>query len=227
MVGVVCFDLDDTLYKEIDYLKSAFQEVARYAAECCGKTSGPVSILAIKAFNEMLNTYLSGGNAFERLNGFLGLNVPIADYLAIYREHMPSISLGEDAVKTLDWLKENDFIIGLITDGRVNSQTAKIEALGLYRWIKPENVVISESFGSTKPAERNYKYFVDKYGKGSYCYIGDNPEKDFIAPNALGWKTICLKQDKDNVHRQDFSVEKAKMPQYVIGSISECIEIIC
>ena len=27
---VVVFDLDDTLYKEIDYLKSAFQEIADY-----------------------------------------------------------------------------------------------------------------------------------------------------------------------------------------------------
>ncbi len=67
---------------------------------------------------------------------------------------------------------------------------------------------------------------MDRYGNGSYCYIGDNTEKDFIAPNALGWKTICLKQNSDNVHRQSFSVEKEKMPQYVVGSISECIEII-
>ena len=25
---VICFDLDDTLYKEIDYLKSAYKEIA-------------------------------------------------------------------------------------------------------------------------------------------------------------------------------------------------------
>ena len=220
---VVCFDLDDTLYKEIDYLKSAFQEIARYAAECCGKTSDPVSILAAKAYNEMLDAYLSGGNAFERLNDFLGLNVPIADYLTIYREHKPTISLNEDAIKTLNWLKDNDFIIGLITDGRVNSQTAKIEALGLYRWIKPEDVVISESFGSTKPDERNYRYFVDRYGKGSYCYIGDNTEKDFIAPNALGWKTICLLDDGQNIHKQDFSFPEKFLPKVRINSLQEIV----
>lgn len=223
---VVCFDLDDTLYKEIDYLKSAFQEVAHYAAECCGKASDPVSILVAKAYNEMLDAYLSGGNAFERLNGFLGLNVPIADYLTIYREHKPSISLDEDAVKTLDWLKEKGVIIGLITDGRVKSQLAKIEALGLYRWIKPENIVISESFGSSKPALENYKYYEDKYGNGLYYYIGDNTEKDFGAPNTLGWKTICLKRNSDNIHKQDFSIEKAKMPKHIIGSISDCIKLI-
>ncbi len=32
---VVCFDLDDTHYKEIDYLKSACKEIASYAADYC------------------------------------------------------------------------------------------------------------------------------------------------------------------------------------------------
>ena len=223
---VVCFDLDDTLYKEIDYLKSAFQEVALYATKRCVKTSNPVSIMAKRAYNEMLNAYLSGRNAFERLNDYLGLNVPITDYLTIYREHKPSISLDEDVVKTLDWLKENGFIIGLITDGRSNSQTAKIEALGLYHWINSDDIVISESFGSSKPSLENYKFFEDKYGIGAYYYIGDNIEKDFIAPNTLGWKTICLKQDENNVHRQSFSVDIIKMPKYMVDKLSECMNFV-
>ena len=32
---VLIFDLDDTLYKEIDYLTSAYREIARYAAAHC------------------------------------------------------------------------------------------------------------------------------------------------------------------------------------------------
>lgn len=32
---VVCFDLDDTLYKEIDYMKSACKEIASCAADYC------------------------------------------------------------------------------------------------------------------------------------------------------------------------------------------------
>ncbi len=223
---VVCFDLDDTLYKEIDYLKSAYQEIVHYATGYCDKTSSPMPILAVKAYNEMLDAYFSGENAFERLNEYLGLNVPIANYLTIYREHKPLISLDVDVVKTLDWLKEKGFIIGIITDGRVNSQTAKIEALGLYHWVKPEDVIISESFGSSKPSLENFKFFENKYGKGSYCYIGDNIEKDFVAPNALGWKTICLKHDMNNVHRQIYHVENNKVPKYVIGKISECIELL-
>lgn len=47
----------------------------------------------------------------------------------------------------------------------------------------------------------NYAYFMKRY---SYCqsfiYVGDNVKKDFITPNALGWKTICIKDDGRNIH---------------------------
>ena len=68
---VVCFDLDDTLYKEIDYLQSAYREIAAYAAGQCTGCSDSVGILAIKAYNRMLDAYHEGQNAFEELNRFL------------------------------------------------------------------------------------------------------------------------------------------------------------
>ena len=74
---VVCFDLDDTLCKEIDYLKSAYREIAGYAAEHCHGCSDPVSVLAHKAhkaYEVMLAAYHEGQNAFEELNKFLGLS---------------------------------------------------------------------------------------------------------------------------------------------------------
>ena len=115
---VVCFDLDDTLYKEIDYLKSAYRDIAGYAAEHCHGCSAPVSVLAHKAYEVMLAAYREGGDAFEALNRFLGLNLPASDYLYIYRNHKPKIALSEDVVRMLDTLKVKGVRIGLITDGR-------------------------------------------------------------------------------------------------------------
>ena len=87
---VVCFDLDDTLYKEIDYLKSAYREIASYAAQMCKGTSVPMQVLEMKAYETMIEAYHGGKNAFEALNAFLGLELPIADMLQMYREHMVS-----------------------------------------------------------------------------------------------------------------------------------------
>ena len=83
-------------------------------------------------------------------------------------------------------------------------QRNKIEALGLSRWMDAEDIVISEEFGSEKPALSNYAYFMERYPEcHDFTYVGDNLKKDFIAPNALGWLTVCLKDDGRNIHRQE------------------------
>lgn len=220
---VICFDLDDTLCKEIDYLKSAYREIAEYAAEHCHGCSAPVSVLAHKAYEVMLAAYNGRLNAFEELNKFLGLDLPIADYLYIYRNHKPNIALCEDVVRTLDALKAVGVRIGLITDGRSIQQRSKIEALGLGRWIDDADIVVSEEFGSEKPASANYEYFMKRYPEcQDFTYVGDNPRKDFIAPNSLGWMTVCLNDDGRNIHKQVFSdVVEVAMPKSVIRNLTE------
>lgn len=222
---VICFDLDDTLCKEIDYLKSAYREIAEYAAEHCRGYSDPVSVLAHKAYDVMLAAYHEGLNAFEELNKFMGLNLPIADYLHIYRNHKPKIALCEDVVWTLDALKAEGVRIGLITDGRSVQQRNKIEALGLGRWIENADIVVSEEIGSEKPALANYEYFMNRYPEcQDFTYVGDNPRKDFIAPNALGWITICLMDDGRNIHRQEYNKHGMEyQPNEKIGSLRELV----
>lgn len=222
---VICFDLDDTLCKEIDYLNSAYREIAEYAAEHCRGCSDPVSVLAHKAYDMMLAAYQEGQNAFDVLNSFLGLDLPIGDYLYIYRNHKPKIALCEDVVRTLDALKAEGVRIGLITDGRSVQQRNKIEALGLGRWIENADIVVSEEIGSEKPALANYEYFMKRYPEcQDFTYVGDNPRKDFIAPNALGWITICLMDEGKNIHRQDFvSTPAQALPKKTIESLKDLI----
>ena len=222
---VICFDLDDTLCKEIDYLKSAYREIAKYAAEHCHGCSVPVTVLAHKAYEVMLAAYHEGLNAFEELNKFMGLSLPTGDYLYIYRNHKPKIALTEDVVQTMDALKAEGVRIGLITDGRSIQQRNKIEALGLGRWIDDADIVVSEEIGSEKPALANYEYFMKRYPEcQDFTYIGDNLRKDFIAPNALGWITICLMDDGRNIHRQDLDSTPAQaLPMKTIESLKNLI----
>ena len=51
-------------------------------------------VVAHKAYEAMLTAYREGQNAFEELNKFLGLSLPIGDYLYIYRNHKPKIVRG-------------------------------------------------------------------------------------------------------------------------------------
>lgn len=207
---VICFDLDDTLYKEIDYLKSAYKEIA----ETVGHP---------EAADQLLDWYQSGENAFKKLIDTYGLTVSIADLLKIYREHFPNIHLGEGIKEFLVGLKEDGAKLGLISDGRSLTQRNKIKALGLEGFFDIE--IISEEFGSEKPCLKNFQAVMDKFPERKvFVYVGDNTAKDFVAPNQLGWRTVCMEQDRRNIHRQSLSVAKEYMPQRVVKTIKEIIK---
>lgn len=225
---VVCFDLDDTLYKEIDFLESAYKEIAEYAVGECGGYSANLNSHALKAYNRMIDAYHNGQNAFDELNKYLGINKPVSDYLYVYRNHKPRIVLSEEVERMFCSMVRFGLRIGLISDGRSVQQRNKIEALGLKRWIEEEDIIISEEFGSEKPAKENYAYFMKRYSHcQSFIYVGDNVKKDFIAPNRLGWETIGLMDDGRNIHKQTVSgLETELLPKKWMLKMSELQELL-
>lgn len=207
---VICFDLDDTLYKEIDFLKSAYKEVATVAGHP-------------EAVCQMMDWYYAKENAFQKLIDTYGLSITVADCLKIYRNHYPDISLDDGVKEYLEALKDADAKLGLISDGRNITQRNKIKALGFEGFFDIE--IISEEFGSKKPDLRNYQVVLDRFPERKrFIYVGDNPKKDFVAPNQLGWRTICLKNDGRNIHDQDFSLSEDFLPRHVVDKINEIIQ---
>lgn len=206
------FDLDDTLYKELDFLKSAYKEIAI----CLSKETN-VHFQVI--LNGMMVFYNSGLNAFKEILDAYGIqNICVDDLISIYRNHKPQISLNKPVKNMLFRLKETVFKVGVITDGRSVQQRNKIEALGLSDYF--DDIIISEEFGSEKPNKANYVYFENQYGGDmNYIYVGDNTHKDFLAPNALGWHTICLLDDGHNIHKQSFELDNSKLPKQCITHV--------
>lgn len=171
----------------------------------------------------MIDWYYANENAFQKLIDYYGLSISIEKCLNIYRNHFPEISLDDGVKEYLDELKEAGARLGIISDGRRITQRNKINALGLEGFF--DKVVISEEFGSEKPDTRNYQVVMDEFPERErFIYVGDNPLKDFIAPNKLGWRTYCLKNDGRNIHGQDMSLPKEYMPKYVINKLEEIIK---
>ena len=210
---VVVFDLDDTLYKEVTFVESGFKAVARHIGN-------------ISFADELISWWADGKNALETLINKYSLKFPIENLLAVYRNHLPAIKLDTSTPQILDSLMANGKILGLITDGRSITQWNKIHALGLSKWISAENIIISEEFGSSKPDVRNYQIFMSKYPDRTYTYIGDNIAKDFLAPKVLGWQTICLKDNGQNIHSQDYNMNEEYLPDITIKNISEIKHLI-
>ena len=239
---VVVFDLDDTLYKEQDYLLSAYREIAeriggRESEELRVKSEelrGKSEELRVKSeelrgdriFDQMLRWRQEGENVFQCLIDTYGLDMTVDDLLAVYRFHVPAIRLDEETKHLLDSL-HRAAVIGLITDGRSLTQRHKIEALGLSAYMDEENILISEETGHEKPSEVPYRHFMTRYPACTYYYyVGDNPAKDFSAPDRLGWTSICLLDDGRNIHPQDFSLSQQMLPQHRISQLSEIENII-
>lgn len=216
---VVCFDLDDTLYKEKDYVESAFREVADYASRYGNVSSTDIFKALVEAFENHCPP-------FQDINSRFDTQCSVQDCLQLYRNHKPFISLSEDAVEVLTSLQKEGCILGLITDGRKVTQRNKIAALGLERFFAEENRIISEEFGSEKPSERNFRYFMEKYPEARYVYVGDNLKKDFVTPNQLGWLSVCLLDNGDNIHRQDFTMPEAFLPAQTIHDLTELVGIV-
>ena len=195
-------------------MRSAFAEVADLASR---QTNGSRDRL----LDVLLSAFDAGEPAFQELCKEPGVNLSVDRCLKIYREHEPTLSLSPETVKVLEKLKSKGCVLGIITDGRIVTQRNKIKALGLERFVDDGDIVISEAMGSTKPYERNYLYFETRYPDESFVYVGDNPSKDFITPNRLGWTSVCLLDNGENIHKQDFLLPSAFLPRYTIHRMGE------
>jgi len=204
------FDLDDTLFQEIDFLKSAYSHISSKIS-----TTDHRDI-----YDEMLQRYHNKENVFDwviakyqRSNSQMSVQWLLKEY----REHKPAIALSETNIAFLQILEERKVPMGLITDGRSVTQRNKLKALGIEHYFR--DVIISEEFGSEKPDERNYLYFKNKYPGMNFYFFGDNTSKDFIVPAHLGWTTICIKNSGTHIHSQSF--DRDPVPNFVISGFDE------
>lgn len=204
------FDLDDTLFQEVDFLKSGYSTISSKLAQS----------IQVEIYKEMLEKYQHGENVFEWILSHYKEKVPYLNkewLLKEYREHLPQIKMSNETALFLKKLSDYGVSMGLITDGRSITQRNKLRALEIESYFT--DIIISEEFGSEKPDERNYLYFENRYPGSNFYFFGDNTSKDFIVPSKLGWKTICIKNAGNHIHKQTF--DKSSFPNHIISGFEE------
>ncbi len=119
----------------------------------------------------------------------------IRTLLSVYRSHDPAISLLPDSERCLRSVDGKAFI-GVISDGAVLGQQMKVGRLGLAS--RCNHIILTESIGVeySKPHPRAFMEMqqVANCPPQACTYVADNPIKDFIAPNRLGWRTIRVRR---------------------------------
>lgn len=192
MITVVIFDLDDTLYDEIEYCRSGFAAVSEFLANM-HDAPAPDRIFAAlwKQFGAGNHTRTFNA-ALEELDiGYGDKRVP--ELVDVYRNHVPKITLPEDTRGILAELSTR-YTLALLTDGFLPTQRLKVQALGIEDCF--QSIVYTEELGREfwKPSPAGFEKIMRDLNARpeNIVYIADNEKKDFIAPNRLGFSTVQL-----------------------------------
>ena len=199
------FDLDDTLYMEIEFLYSGIVFVEETISRSFGiDFSGKLMAAHKRGVQDIWAWACNELNIETRCK---------EDFLWLYRNHQPTISLPEDIKEMLKELDQHGIMIGVLTDGRCITQRNKVNALGLQDY----KLFISSEYGSQKPEKLRFETIQKTWGPGRYFYVGDNPSKDFIAPNQLGWTTVGAYWFQKRIHNLHECVTRDAQPDIIVS----------
>lgn len=193
---VFCFDLDDTLFSESDYVESGLGAAgALVDAEAPGPEPAGAWLVALWRRER-------AHDAFQQLLLARGLDAEgwLPRLREAYRAHQPDIQPRAGAREALGGLLDRGARLALVADGHLDVQRRKWAALGLSRDFHP--VVFTDERGREywKPHPWAFECVMQAHPAASrFLYVGDNPAKDFIAPNRLGWTTVMVR-DARNLH---------------------------
>ena len=215
----VIFDLDDTLYPERQFAISGFRAAARWAETEFG----------VRGLDAEMTAMLDGGMLGRIFTTVLAKHVPqhtpehATAFHHAYRTCDPELKLFDDARIALDHF-ERLGPLGLITDGTLMMQQKKVSALGLApRFAK---IVFTDALGPDrvyfKPHGRAFEEMAAAIGQAGdrFAYVGDNPAKDFVAPNAMGWTTVQVVRPVRGIHDAT-RVVPGGGAQHRIGTLTE------
>lgn len=180
----IVFDLDNTIFKEIDYLKKAYKYIANQVI----KKENKKELNTDEIYFYLLNTFQHEGrsNLYQKMCIEFDIrNFSISDFLICLR----TVSVMENEIKINKLI--NNFIIAhfdsklffILTNGNESQQKNKIKSLHIPHKNKI-NIIYSSSLG--KEYEKPNPYFLIKIMKD---YKLGNEEVLFIGNSLVDQKT--------------------------------------
>ena len=194
MLKAVLFDLDDTLYDEMQFVNGGFNAVSVYISQKYGIKQS----MFFGTLQDVLRKEGRGHTFDITLKKFdLFTEELIPKLVQIYRKHEPNLSLYTDSSGVLPKLKKSHKL-GLITDGNEQVQRRKTQALEVANFF--DVLIFTAHYGEEKqkpnpfPYKRAIKMLRVKSAEA--VYVGDDPYKDFIGAKKVGLQTIRVLRGK-------------------------------
>jgi putative hydrolase of the HAD superfamily len=230
-LDAVFFDIDDTLFSTSEFAERA--RAASVEAMCkVGLQLEPKIVL--QELREVVAEFTSNyDHHFDQLlrripkRHFKGVNPAViiaAGVVAYHDTKMRELVPYPDAVALLKGLALSPTLVrGIITSGLMIKQAEKIVRLGIYQYLTPTAIFISDQIGINKPNVKLYRRACSDLNlkPGRCIYVGDRPRSDVDPPNALGMLTVQLR--RGGRHEKEDGQTK---PTYEVRDFYELREIL-
>lgn len=223
------FDVDDTLYDQIQPFKRALENHLKISENLLE----PIYIASRKYSDEAFDAVLSGEMTLkashiyrlQRALADFGLEISGDEALIVqedYSRYQGQLTLSSEFKEVFAYCRQAGIVMGVITNGPHQHQLKKINSLDLFRWIPRENMLISGEVGLAKPSREIFDLLAEKLQLSSadIYYVGDSFDNDVVGCHNAGWKSIWLN------HRNHLPSQKEIHADYTLQHRSELLPLL-
>ncbi|RBW67577.1 HAD family hydrolase [Bacillus taeanensis] len=161
-----------------------------------------------KVYQQLVDEFDITGFTWEEL---------LQDYISQFRD---SCVPFPNLISMLEELRNNNLVLGMITNGKGQFQMDNIKALGIEKYF--ETILISEWEGMKKPEPQIFKKALEKLNvlPTESIFVGDHPEKDVKAAQSIGMKGVWKKDYQWDDVKADFIVDDLEEIPLIISKLS-------
>ncbi|NQX14954.1 HAD family hydrolase [Rathayibacter sp. VKM Ac-2857] len=233
MLRLALFDLDDTLFAHARAVREGIVAYAASLGDAYAVEAGALQRRWYALEEAHYHRYLAGELDYEgqrraRAIAFaadagveLTPEQASAWFAAYLRHYVAAWTLHDDALPVLDRLEAAGVRIGVITNGDLEFQTSKTDAIGLTERV--EHLVASGEVGVTKPDARIFQVACDRFGvaPADALYVGDRLGTDAIGAARAGLRGVWLDRVGGPEHGRELPAEAVELGVRRIGSLDE------
>lgn len=201
MIEAVVFDVDDTIYDQQQPFRNA---VNRLFPLVSSEDMHDLYIRFRVHSDENFGKVIAEEWTLEYMRTFrISQSLKDLDYphiteeeallfQQVYEEELDNITMHEEIKKTLDFLKNKNIPMGIITNGPTDHQYKKVKQLQLLDWVDKDNVLISQATGFQKPDPEIFHLAKKEFVMNSQntLYVGDSFENDVVGSKKAGWRSL-------------------------------------
>jgi len=229
-LDAIFLDIDDTLFSTSEFAERARRNAVQ-AMILHGLRMDPGAVL--RELREVISEFTSNyPSHFDKLllrippERYAGVNPVIlvaAGVIAYHETKSSELRPFPDVTSVLRRLSRTELTLGIISAGLQIKQAEKLIRLGLYPFLDPDAIFISDQIGVSKPNPKLYAMACERLelDPAHVMYVGDNPTHDIDPAHEVGMVTV--RSRRDTRHRD---AEGRTTADYEIESFADLLPIL-